>query len=209
MNERVLVIAPHPDDEVIGCGGSMLLHVKRGDIVQSVFLTSGEHGLSHLTIEESRGIRESEALHASQMMGTLSPVFLRGPDWEIRYHQAVVAEGLAVVIAKLQPTLIYLPHRLEDHPDHAVCFDILTLAMQLAQGQKVRCLLYEVWSPMPTWGTLTDITDVVDLKVEVLRCYISQLDDRDYIRATLGLASYRSAMNKVGSFAEAHGVINL
>ena len=58
---NILILAPHPDDETIGCGGTLCLHAARGDYVSAVFLTSGELGLKHLPKKEAWAIRESEA----------------------------------------------------------------------------------------------------------------------------------------------------
>ena len=62
---NIMVIAPHPDDESIGCGGTICLHTAKGDHVSVVFLTSGELGLKHLPPEEAWKIREQEAAKAA------------------------------------------------------------------------------------------------------------------------------------------------
>ena len=66
---KVLVIAPHPDDESIGCGGTVALHVQRGDTVNVVFLTSGELGLKQFPREKVWKIREAEADAACKVLG--------------------------------------------------------------------------------------------------------------------------------------------
>src|SRR4051812_24596047 len=84
--ETVVVIAPHPDDESIGCGGAILSHTGRGDRVHVVFLTSGELGLKHLKVEEAWNIRESEARAAAGILGISQLTFLRQPDWCVGDH---------------------------------------------------------------------------------------------------------------------------
>src|SRR5258708_20804530 len=77
---NVLVIAPHPDDESIGCGGTICLHTDRGDYVAAVFLTSGEFALSDLPREKAWVIREGEAQESADILGITSVTFLRRPD---------------------------------------------------------------------------------------------------------------------------------
>ena len=64
---RVLVLSPHPDDESIGCGGTICKHVAAGDEVRIVFLTSGEKGGHGTSAVETRRIRESEAASAARV----------------------------------------------------------------------------------------------------------------------------------------------
>jgi len=96
---KVLVIAPHPDDEAMGCGGSICLHVDRGDSVAVTYLTSGELGLKHLEPEEAWRIREGEAEECASVLGVASTRFLRRPDWsladEVEEQVASVEERLA------------------------------------------------------------------------------------------------------------------
>lgn len=70
---HVLVLAPHPDDESIGCGGAIALHTRRLDRVTVAFLTSGERGLAQLTGKLAKKTREAEALAAAEVLGIPVP----------------------------------------------------------------------------------------------------------------------------------------
>src|SRR5262245_8981486 len=126
---NVLVIAPHPDDEAIGCGGAIGAHVARGDRVTTVFLTSGELGLKHLPREEAWRIRESEAHAAAQVLGLADLLFMRGPDWCLNEQVAEMAQQLAGILTDVGPNVVYFPHPDDAHPDHQVTADILGLAL--------------------------------------------------------------------------------
>lgn len=78
--ESVVVFAPHPDDDVIGCGGIVIQHVKKGDAVTIVCLTSGGEAPWWGTKEQLKLIREQEATKATAIMGVHDLVFLREPD---------------------------------------------------------------------------------------------------------------------------------
>ena len=68
---RVLVFSPHPDDETVGCGGSLALHVRAGDPVKVIFLTNGARGdfSGKTNREEYIALRRKEAMKASQILG--------------------------------------------------------------------------------------------------------------------------------------------
>src|SRR5947207_9627276 len=77
---RVLVISPHPDDESIGCGGTLRQHVVDGDAVHVVFLTSGERGGHGRAPRETAQLREQEARDAAKVLGVGAIEFWRAPD---------------------------------------------------------------------------------------------------------------------------------
>ena len=104
------MIAPHPDDESIGCGGAICLHAARGDRVAVAFLTSGELGLKHLPREEAWQIREREAGAAGSVLGVARLAFLRYPDWFLGESVAEAGAALRRVIQEEAPAVIYLPH---------------------------------------------------------------------------------------------------
>src|SRR5690349_9481025 len=113
---NVLVVAPHPDDESIGCGGAICLHRRRGDEVTVVFLSSGEGGLTQLSKEIARSVRETEACSAGEILGIKENVFLRVPDSHVSEDIETTASRLASILDRICPELIYLPHAEDGHP---------------------------------------------------------------------------------------------
>ena len=81
MNKNILVLSPHPDDESIGCGGTIRKHVLEGDTVEVIVLTSGERG-GHTAISEEEliRIREQESMKARDILGVHSLEFWSQPD---------------------------------------------------------------------------------------------------------------------------------
>ena len=99
---RILVISPHPDDESVGCGGTIRKHVLKGDAVHVVFLTSGEAGGHGRSAEETVRLREAEARAAAEILGLASIEFWHEPDGKLRVTPAVVAR-LRDTIRRLKP----------------------------------------------------------------------------------------------------------
>jgi LmbE family N-acetylglucosaminyl deacetylase len=206
MPEKVLVIAPHPDDEAIGCGGMICLHRGRGDPVRVAFLTSGERGLPGLPEEAVRSLREAEAEAAGAVLGVERIDFLRLPDMGLDENVGVAAERLRRVLEMGPPDLIYLPHPEESHPDHAAALPITRAAVVgLAAPPELRA--YEVWNPMTRHGWVEDVSAVMARKLRAIRCYRSQLDQMRYDRAARGLALYRGAMAAGSRYAEAFAYV--
>jgi LmbE family N-acetylglucosaminyl deacetylase len=190
---NVLVIAPHPDDEAIGCGGSICLHATRGDRVTAVFLTSGELGLKHLPCEEARRVREREAEAAAAVLGLAGLTFLRLPDWYVGEGVGEAAAALAPVLSREAPQRVYLPHAGEWHPDHRASLPVARAALR-ASGLPLPVLLaYEVWTPMAEYDDGEDITPVLSRKLAAVRCHQSQVAQLRYDRAVKGLNQFRGA----------------
>ena len=203
---NVLVIAPHPDDEVIGCGGAVCLHADRGDRVVGVFLTSGELGLKQMSRETARAIREREAQAAARILGLAETVFLRLPDWSAGEHLQDGATLLSPILKREHPGLIYLPHPHEWHPDHQAAWPLVQRALVRARPEKLPKLRsYEVWTPLAAWDQVQDISAVMPRKLRALRAHRSQLDGFDYVAAVKGLNQFRGALAGRCRYAEAFG----
>jgi LmbE family N-acetylglucosaminyl deacetylase len=201
---NVLVIAPHPDDEAIGCGGAVLNHADAGDRVVVAVLTSGELGLKNLPREEAWRVREAESRAAAAILGTAATHFLRLPDWGLEDAVTEAAAALHPVLTREQPGLIYLPHQQDDHPDHRACLPIVRAALSLGQEGAVELRAFEVWSPLGTVDHFEDISSVIDQKLAAVRAYPSQLAQLPYDDAIHGLNRYRGVLSRQHRYAEAY-----
>lgn len=200
---RVLVIAPHPDDEAIGCGGAVCRHVAQGDTVSAVFLTSGELGLKQLPRAKAWAVREREARAAARLLGLARVDFLRQPDWTLGDHLPEAAGALRRVLRAVRPGLIYVPHAAEWHPDHQAALPLLRRALAGLRSRPPGALAYEVWTPLAAPDHVVDISRWMPRKLRALRAHRSQLDGFDYVRAVTGLNTFRGALGARCDYAEA------
>lgn len=199
---KVLVIAPHPDDECIGCGGAICLHVARGDEVHAAFLTSGELGLKHLPPELACQTREAEARAAAKILRIASVEFLHCPDWTMGAEVPRVVEKLVPLLQRLAPALIYLPHPNEWHPDHKATLPALRQALLASRIAAPTLRAYEVWTPLAEYQHVENISDVMPTKLRALRRHRSQVSEWDYVRAVRALNEFRGVMAGRCRYAE-------
>jgi len=199
---RTIVLAPHMDDEVLGCGGTLALHIAAGSDVKVVFLTDGSLG-------GARGedpsnivtIRKAEAERAARVLGINELFFLDAADGRLQ-SDTVVADRLSEILERERPEIVYLPFFLERHPDHRAANDVLLAATRHSRRQ-FECRGYEVWSTTLA-NCLVAIDATLELKRQALACYPSQLAQMDYLHSSFGLNAWRAAGFGQGvRFAEA------
>lgn len=209
---NVLVIAPHPDDESIGVGGTLALHCGRGDRVTVAFLTSGELGIGDTPAGEATCIREGEAGHAAAVLGVGRFEFLRGRDWFLGERPEDLVPALVELLREEVPGRLYLPHPDDWHPDHKAAIHIVVAALgemrMLGEPLDAELFGYEVWTPLPEWDHVEDVSEVIDLKLAAIACYESQRAAFDYGRAAAGLAQYRGALAGKCDHAEVFSYID-
>ncbi len=214
---NVLVFAPHPDDDIIGCGGSMIKHVQNGNKVSIVYLTSGEAGSLQHSKKELANIRASEARIAAGLMGIKDLTFLGIPDGFITYTQESLM-SLVNIIRSQRPAVIYLPHAEDAVCDHQVTCQLVKEACSKAAGPWFQdctaepwststILAYEVWTPLQQVSYAEDISDFIESKLAALRCHQSQLEMIRYDDAVQGLNRYRGILTGKGQFCEAFQLI--
>ena len=190
---KVLVTSPHPDDEAIGCGGSICWHVERGDEVDVLFFTSGEGGGHGRGETATVTLREAEARAAAAILG-YSPHFWRlsdgalapAPELVKRFRELLAAEGV---------NLVYVTNPREMHPDHrASCELVRQAAAGLPAERRPDVLMYEVWTPLERCDEIRDITPFVERKRRAIRAHASQCEQISFDDAILGLNRYRGEL---------------
>ncbi len=192
--KRVLVLSPHPDDEAIGLGGTLGLHVRRGDTVEVIFLTSGEKGVRGQSPAEVGPMREREAQAAAQILGYVQPEFWRQPDGALRATRELV-ERFRRKLAGFQPNIIYVPHDSEMHPDHRAAARLVVRALASSGDNRPQVLMYEVWTPLQQIDHVEDISDQIETKLAAIRAHKSQCDIMRFDEAALSLNRYRGEMH--------------
>jgi N-acetylglucosamine malate deacetylase 1 len=190
---RVLVLAPHMDDEILGCGGALALHADAGATVSVVYLTDGRYGAAPGAVEQSAlaDRRRSEAVSATQRLGVRELAFIDGLGNRLETDVAA-ATRLRELLRKAAPEVVYLPFALERHPDHRATADVLAAAVA-GGGFDFECRAYEVWTPLVP-NRVVDIDLSVERKRAALRCYGSQLEHTDFLHAVIALNGYRSSI---------------
>ncbi len=206
---NILVIAPHPDDEAIGCGGTLCKHSMRSDHIAVVFLTSGELGLKKLSREKAWRIREAEARRSLKVLGSDTMDFLRLPDWCLGDNIAKGARLLRPILTREAPDVIYLPHPLEWHPDHKASLSILRSALRGSRIPAPMFRSYEVWTPIAEPHHVENISKTMARKLRAVRSHRSQLGEFDYARAIQGLNQYRGEMTGKFRYAEVFQNVDL
>ncbi len=192
---HVMVFSPHPDDESLGCGGSIAKHIASGTSVSVVFMTSGEAEDDMPQVPAERAaIREAEARAATAVLGVDDTSFLHLPDGGLKLRTSHV-DKVRKLLMYHKPKIVYVPHKNDAHPDHQATYHIVMSALRKTPGLRqitVRC--YEVWTPLSSVDYCEDISDFMQCKFDALQQYTSQLAIARYDTSIKGLNSYRGGM---------------
>lgn len=179
----VWVFAPHPDDEVFGCGGSIALHVLSGHRVQVVLLTTGD-----CQADTRADGRLDESRAAAVVLGhTLQAWDL--PDRGLIFNEALVLRMMAC-LEETPQCVVYAPSLWEAHPDHRVCAMAAMEAVRRMGGDRVLCL-YEVSAPLRA-NCLVDVTSVWEMKAKAMASFVSQEGVLPYADFVGSLNRYRA-----------------
>lgn len=194
----VLALAPHPDDELIGCGGTLLKYVGLGVPTHVVFMTPGATclPLRGASPETRRNVRYREAQNVAMAAGFI-PHFWNSPgDGELTLDQSEVLR-LRDTLNDVRPRLIFVPTKNDLHPEHRITNRLLAAAMRLA-GLEARRLEYPVWGST-AYNRFVDVNDVHTLQMSLLLRYRTAMRAADYcVHCTLVQALNAVAVSHAG-----------
>lgn len=182
---RILVLAPHSDDESIGCGGLLAAYPEQSHVV---CLTNGAKGDPAMERAELIALREQELRAAMAVAGVKSYQFLSIEDQQLANSYAQFS-----AIDIQQADMIFLPNFLDQHPDHKAVTWLLQKTMR-AQGYRptLKIAFYEIWGALPVWNAYVDLdASVLNKKHQMISCFHSQIRQIDYTARIDGLHVYR------------------
>jgi N-acetylglucosamine malate deacetylase 1 len=192
FGESLLVVAPHQDDEIIGCGGALALQLASGKRAHTVIVQDGgdEHDAVGMTREQLRDLRNNESRRAAEVLGMEPVVFLNHQD--LTKESGAAAEALYQLLQKHRVDVVFTPFLLDGNPDHQKTNRILAQALSRVDWN-VRVLGYEVWGLcIPNVAVVIDT--VIEQKQEMLRRFVFANAAVDYTNTTTGLNMYRSRL---------------
>lgn len=171
--QRMLVFAPHPDDEVFGCGAAIIRCVQGGGSVRVIILTAGDESAD----SEIARNRLAESRSAAKKLGYGEPISWGYPDRGLGYQEALI-ERIRQEIEDYQADLVLAPSFWEIHPDHRVAARCVFEATRRTGGER-QLVQYEVGVSLRP-NLLLNATEVYPEKRAAMRCFTSQLAQQPY-----------------------------
>lgn len=182
--KKILIVAPHPDDEVLGCGGVMKKFAKVGHDIYVLVVTKGTPKM--YADDKIQNVR-NEALTAHQILGVKETRFFEfyAPELDITYN-ASISIKIAALIKEWGITDLFLPHRGDIHHDHGVVFNAALVAARPVDNYTVKNIYcYETLSETewaPPFGDdafipnhFINVEEEMTFKLEAMKCFKSQL----------------------------------
>lgn len=216
---NVLVVSPHPDDETLGCGGTIIKHVSKGDRVHWLIFTniSEESGYSSAKVIA----RQKEIDAVSREYGFSKLIKLDFPTAKLdTLSRLELVKTAHNAVLGCRPAVVYLPYLYDAHSDHRVVFDTMQSALKQFRMPSVKkILMYEVISEtefcLPVRGrgflpnSYSDISGHLNRKISIMRKYKDELKGGSFPRSVKNmkaLAGFRGASSGV-NYAEAFMVL--
>ncbi|MFC1807220.1 PIG-L deacetylase family protein [Candidatus Omnitrophota bacterium] len=177
---NVLIVAPHMDDEVLGCGGTIKRHISSGD---RVFVSFIAHRIYNHKFDKSKNdIEKSHSLRAQKILGYSEAIFFDLNDERLDIAVQDVIMELEKYVEKIKPDAVYLPFWGDNHQDHRAVFDAARVVLRPCATPFVDSVyVYEVPSSTDqspplvnsafTPNHYVDITEHIDTKIETFGCY--------------------------------------
>ena len=202
-----MVIAPHPDDEIIGCGATIAKHILIGNEVFIVVSTNASIGAPELYTEEQVQFSRKAALQAHQYLGVKKTFFMDFPAPALNsYPEYKISLSLLKIFNEVNPTILYLPHHGDLHQDHKAIYRASLVAARPQGNNRIHSIYcYETlseteWAPFQEKSFIpncyVNVTNTFHNKIVAMNFYKTELKDYPHSRsleAIEALAKFRGA----------------
>lgn len=213
--KSIVIVSAHPDDEVLGAGGTILKHADAGDHIYWVIVTEINETIG-FTAERVRS-RQDEIVEAGRRLGVRKTFYLGYPTMSLTSSSLLtLVPSISSVFQEVKPEIIYVMNRSDAHSDHRVVFDAVAACTKSFRYPFIkRVLMYECISEtefapalpekvfMPNY--FVDISAYLEEKLGIMGIYASELGDHPFPRSLdniRALAHFRGASSGV-LYAEA------
>jgi Uncharacterized proteins, LmbE homologs len=209
--KNVVVVAPHPDDETLGCGGTLLRHKEQGDAVHWIIVTEmlEEHGFS----PERIAARDREIQEVAERYAFQSVVRLGFPTTKLdEIPMSELVGKMSEAFQNIRPNILYVPYRGDVHTDHQYVFDAAVSCSKWFRYPYVeKILVYETLSETDfgmdpdTNGfrpnVYVDISRFLDQKLKIMQVYQSEIGEFPFPRSIETIRALASIRGSAGGFA--------
>ena len=201
---KIIIIAPHPDDETLGCGGTILKHKDSGDEVYCIFVTN---------IDTKQGFLKAKVKERQEEIEVISRKYKFNKIFKLNFPTAKLSQKdipdlickISEIFKKIQPNIVYLPNKTDVHSDHRIIFEAsfsCTKSFRYPYIKKI--LMYETISETEfssdgafSPNYFVDITNYLQQKTDIMKIYSSEVQKPGNPRALnniKALAVFRGAM---------------
>ena len=181
-NKNILVVAAHPDDEVIGAGGTIAAHAAKGDAVFIAILADGAT-VQFPDEPDKISLKQEQARKAAEMLGAKEVFFGMFPDQRLDVVPLLEVNQFVEEIArKVQPQIIYTHHFADLNGDHRIAYEAAAVAARpfsLPSFERLMCYavdtLTHAGQGTPGFNVYSDISDTIELKLKAMQVYETEV----------------------------------
>lgn len=216
---NVVVVSPHPDDETLGCGGTLLKHIDKNDEIYWIIMTEASKGFGYSQkFIKKRNIQIKKVAESYKMKEVYELGFPAADLDNVPLKKMI--SKISEILNKINPEILYLPNRNDIHSDHKVTFDaVISCTKSFRYPSIKKVLIYETLSETefapPLIGGIfqpncfSDISYYISKKIEIINIYESEIGKHPFPRSEKNmkaLATFRGATAGV-DYAEAFMII--
>jgi len=216
---KILAIAPHPDDETLGCGGTILKHKKEGDKVHWLIVTAMKENIGYSVIKIRQ--RSTEIEKVIKVYGFSSVHQCAFPATMLdAIPMSEIVFKIGSVIKKVQPNIVYVPFYGDVHSDHRIVFDAVSSCLKWFRYPSIeRVLAYETLSETDVAlapstsifhpNVFIDVSKFLRKKIDIMKLYKGEMGTFPFPRSKEAICALAAVRGTASGFKAAEAFVLL